>query len=174
MILGKFFYTGTFLWEIYIHNYSKDNMEDTFYLTVSIIAAVILILSLTYVGVLLYSTKSTDAFPPTQSKCPDYWEIDISGKCKVPSGSDKKNAGSLNYKGSAPTNQIDTAGTYASDINSVITNSGSSDSLMDVSDASWNGLKINGSNTGSALCNKARWARFANVVWDGVSNTNQC
>lgn len=154
-------------------------MEDSFYLTITIVAAVILILSLTYVGVLLYSTKSTIAFPPTQSKCPDYWQIDsTSGKCKVPASATETNASGLNFNSSAPTSQLDTTGTgYTHDISSVIDNSITTPtaySLMDVSDANWNSLTIGGVNAGNALCNKARWARATNIVWDGISNTNQC
>jgi hypothetical protein len=157
-------------------------MEDSFYLTITIIAAVILILSLTYVGVLLYSTKSTIAFPPTQSKCPDYWQIDSSGKCKVPTSANATNASGLTFNTSSPNRQLDktTPNTYTYDIRSVIDNttyatpSGSEFSLMDVSDASWNSLSIGGVDAGNALCNKARWARGTNIVWDGISNTNQC
>jgi hypothetical protein len=158
-------------------------MEDSFYLTITIIAAVILILSLTYVGVLLYSTKSTVAFPPTQSKCPDYWTIDTSGKCKVPTSTNDKNASGLTFNGSPGiTRQLDktTNTIFQYGISSVIDNTTAASpantaySLMDVSDASWNNLTIGGVNAGNALCNKARWARGANIVWDGISNTNQC
>jgi len=159
-------------------------MEDSFYLTITIVAAVILILSLTYVGVLLYSTKSTVAFPPTQSKCPDYWEIDsTTGKCKVPTSTNVKNASGLSFNSSPGIiRQLDigTSGTYTYDIRSVIDNTTAASpantaySLMDVSEANWNNLTIGGVNAGNALCNKARWARGANIVWDGISNTNQC
>jgi hypothetical protein len=154
-------------------------MEDKFYLTVSIVAVVVLVVALSYVGILLYTTKPTAVFPETVSKCPDYWEIDGStGKCKVPPGtSNTVNVGDMDWNG--PSNrQLNTGnGAKGAEIASLIDNSTYTSpaySLLDVTDGNWNNLAIAGVNTGSALCNKARWARTRGIIWQGVSNTNAC
>ena len=47
--------------------------------TVLIIATVILILSLVFVGIMIYnSSKDADQYPPVSATCPDHW-LDVSG-----------------------------------------------------------------------------------------------
>lgn len=43
--------------------------------TVLTIAIVILILSLIVLGVLIYNSRNSDAFPPEVGNCPDYFEL---------------------------------------------------------------------------------------------------
>lgn len=62
--------------------------------TVTTVAIIILILTLTFIGIALYRAKYKSAFPPAIANCPDYW--DVSGnlclntmnlgnsKCNVP------------------------------------------------------------------------------------------
>ncbi len=40
---------------------------------VIVIAIILLISSLTFIGYALYSNKSDQQFPPVQATCPDYW-----------------------------------------------------------------------------------------------------
>ena len=42
--------------------------------TVSSIAIIILILSLCFIGIMLYRQKSTASYPPVLPNCPDYWD----------------------------------------------------------------------------------------------------
>ena len=46
---------------------------ETFYLTVLIIAAIVLILILIFIGILLNKGNTNLAYPPSFGTCPDYW-----------------------------------------------------------------------------------------------------
>jgi hypothetical protein len=39
------------------------------------VASVLLILTLAFIGYLLYQAKSNTAYPPEISECPDYWKV---------------------------------------------------------------------------------------------------
>jgi hypothetical protein len=119
----------------------------SFYVIVLIIAIIILIITLASVGVLLKKIKTNQVFPPSASRCPDYWTIDSKGYCIVPNGENSMNVPSVGYL-------TDTVGLY--------------NGVVDFNDASWN-------NTGSsALCAKNKWANKYSVHWGGVSNYNSC
>lgn len=55
-----------------------------FYKLISLIALVILIVSLASIGAALQYTSSKVGFPPHISDCPDYYVKDMSGNCNVP------------------------------------------------------------------------------------------
>ena len=63
---------------------------ETFHMIVLAIAAAVLILILTSVGVMMRDSNRDTAWPPTQSSCPDGWEEDLDptkkGTCYIPSG----------------------------------------------------------------------------------------
>ena len=52
-----------------------------FYKTVSIIALVILIVCLSFVGVAMVKSSTKSKFPPHISKCPDFFVMDATGNC---------------------------------------------------------------------------------------------
>lgn len=148
---------------------------ESFYMTVIAIAAIILILALTYVGILLYYTSATDVFPPTPaSTCPDYWQSDPSG-CIFPKNIDSKNRGSLaTVQGND--GQINT------NTETAFSDTGT-DKILMFRDVSPNTQSIfNFNHTGwknkygknSELCNKKYWATMNQISWDGVTNSNQC
>ncbi len=72
---------------------------------VIIIAIIVLIITLVFVGVMLYQSKKNEVWPPYLSDCPDYW-VDLSsngvaclnthrlGKCNIPS---KGNPNTMNF-----------------------------------------------------------------------------
>lgn len=138
---------------------------DEFYTTILSIAAVILILMLTYVGILLYYSKSSSPFPPYQNDCPDLWAKDVSGKCVFPKSSVARNRGTI-AAGAAPTEwkitETNIPGLAIDDATKV--------STIDFGNAGW------ASRYGktSALCNQKFWSELNNITWDGVSNSNQC
>jgi hypothetical protein len=147
---------------------------DSFYLTVLSIASVILILALTYVGILLYYSERSEVFPPLQNACPDYWYLEpATGKCRFPVAQDSKNRGNyktasgasdgLTQSGTNPTTAVidSRVGTNILATNSV---------LFDMNHADWE----NKFGKKSALCNKKYWANLRGITWDGVTNTNQC
>ena len=55
-------------------------MDLDFRQIVSIVALIVLIIVLIIIGFSLRNTKDPN-WPPNVSACPDYWEIDGSGKC---------------------------------------------------------------------------------------------
>lgn len=141
---------------------------DSFYLTVASIAVIILILMLTYVGVLLYYTKASDVFPPMRNQCPDYWELTDSGKCRFPKAVASKNRGNLKIsKTPGEEWKIDKSAEPRL-VNIITDTAGSSDFNMDHTE--WDNLY----GKKGELCNKKFWATLNGISWDGVSNTNQC
>jgi hypothetical protein len=139
---------------------------DSFYLTVASIAVIILILMLTYVGVLLYYTKTSDTFPPMRNQCPDYWELTDSNKCVFPANSASKNRGSLKSDATTPALINLTTEPRLKDV--VVASGGKSH--FDMNSEVWNNLY----GKKGELCNKKYWANLNNISWDGVSNSNEC
>jgi hypothetical protein len=132
---------------------------DIFYIIVLTIAAVLLILILTYVGLTINSVKaSAQAFPPTSATCPDYWDVSRTDAslCVIPNvgfknaGSIYDNTGSLALKPKT---------TFGYD---------SRGKTIDFTNAAWDGTGV------TTLCAKKQWANNYGIVWDGVSNTNSC
>jgi len=146
---------------------------DGFYTTILTVASIILILMLTYVGILLYYAKSDEVFPPYQKPCPDYWDVDSSGKCIYPIANTARNLGELVKETDS------TVANYDKKIKANLATQTpgvtqySSDSDPTVIDFSVDGWKT-AFNKPSPLCNKKAWADYFNIEWDGVTNTNQC
>lgn len=46
------------------------------------IAGIILVITLAVMAVLIYQSRSSLRFPPTQSECPDYWTVISQNQCK--------------------------------------------------------------------------------------------
>ena len=58
---------------------------EQFYVIVMTTVVVLLIVTLTYIGVYLVNDEDeTTTFPPVETQCPDYWEANDEGKCVVP------------------------------------------------------------------------------------------
>ena len=120
------------------------------------VAAALLILILTYIGIMLtVSTKKVAKYPPVASLCPDYWAVSPDGSGCVLPGAGGKNVGTLYTTTGALTG---TTG-YKS-----ITPNGA---IINFNDAGW-------ATKGTAICNQNTWAKTNNIVWDGVSNYNSC
>lgn len=57
---------------------------EQFYIIVMTIVTVLLILTLTYIGVYVVNDDDKNiTFPPVETQCPDYWEAK-EGKCVAP------------------------------------------------------------------------------------------
>lgn len=135
---------------------------DLFYTIVLSIAVLLLILILTYVGLLMKSpTSSTDSFPPTINTCPDYWSVgtDLSS-CAIPSY-DSKNHGTI-----YDTTSFSLLSTFTSNSRTPGINTSNNDIVF--SDPEW----TNGGS--SAICSKKKWANQWGILWDGISNYNGC
>lgn len=127
---------------------------DNFYMTVMIVAIIALIIVLTYIGMIMAYGEKTEVYPPQSTTCPDYWEIDDNKKCKIPKEGGK-NTGLLYETGILNDNVKQTIG--FDEVNSVI----------DFSHDDWKA-------SGQPICAKQTWAKTNGIVWDGVSNYNDC
>lgn len=126
---------------------------DLFKIIVLVIALTLLIIILTLVGILINKTNHLGSvYPPTINHCPDNWLIDSSANCIIPSNG---NLGTL-----SPANYTSIPGYYFDASNNI--------SMINFSDPGWlaNGM--------TAYCNQKLWANTNNIVWDTISNYNQC
>jgi len=151
---------------------------EWFYFIVIAIAIIMLILLLAYIGTRMTGDRpeSDTIFPPVKNTCPDLWKADASGKCIIPTDSsgafdEKQNVGtvasllgSATYDTTCLTNGTCVPGYTAS------TGSGTSSvpATIDFNEESWGGQGM------SSDCAKSTWVNTNAILWDGVSNYNQC
>ena len=126
---------------------------DSFFKIVIVVAIVLLIITLTIIGILMSQANAGLPFPPVKNHCPDYWTIGSgSGICNVPP-SYGANVGTIyaaNSKFSTSTPGI----------------SGNKDTI--------NFYDTNWSKSRSAICEQKSWASTYGIHWDGVTNYNKC
>jgi hypothetical protein len=120
---------------------------DNFYTIVLSIAIISLIIVLTYVGILMSYGEGTQAYPGQSTTCPDYWKISEDGACMIPD-SNARNTGTIYNDGIL---ELDSTNTEGVDTDK---------NIIDFS--------------GQMVCGKQEWAKQYSVVWDGVSNYNDC
>ena len=124
---------------------------ETFQKNITIIACIVLIVSLIVLAMFLRNSIKSTQWPPIKSKCPDYWDIDISGtdiKCvNTSTVNECQNRANLDTL-------ADTCDGFTPD-------------LIFAQNAPDNTHNI------STDCLKYRWARKAGVTWDGVSNNKE-
>jgi hypothetical protein len=157
---------------------------DEFYMYVSIFALVVLILVLVVMGIMMARLKTTDQFPPYQNTCPDYWDISSNPiYCGVPSGGNAINKGEgIKYTN----NMLDMDGVVTSNLNLrwATTNSNEKTKLHNMVAGNRNWVRLNGPDAEAAfsslypgyssICAKKKWALANKVVWDGITNFNNC
>jgi len=135
---------------------------DFFYLIT--IAIAIVILTIVLVGV-WYVIKTTNAkgtiFPNVVNQCPDLWLVDnTTGNCIIPDVS-------FNATTTSPNLGILTQSTYSLIPGYAVSSLGYNE--INFSDAGWASQSVS-----SATCAKKTWASVNGVVWDTVTNYNQC
>ena len=65
---------------------------------VLVIASLLLIISLTFIGYTLYYHKFNKKFPPVIAECPDFWKASKKGICENPRGLGNNNCrGAMNF-----------------------------------------------------------------------------
>ena len=110
---------------------------------------VVLILCLTVISAIILNSDVSLEFPPTISKCPDYYQNTSGAACR-------------------DVHSISTTPSFSSDESGTI-----SCKNIDFSDTS---LFPNSGNTGNgklgALCEKKKWATSCGVNWDGITNND--
>jgi hypothetical protein len=124
---------------------------ETFYLIVLGIATVVLILILTFVGLIMQTGKKNLVYPPSANTCPDNWTVDGS-YCVIPTSLGNNTGSSLSALNASLKSYIPTGRSGVFDPNST----------------AW----ISGGKT--AVCAQKEWAHSKNILWDGVSNYNSC
>jgi hypothetical protein len=128
---------------------------EWFYFIVIAIAIILLIIMLTYVGMRMVgankSGNSDTVFPPTTNSCPDRWTT-IGDVCTIPE-TNGNNRGIMDTVGLTA---INTPG-YTS-----------TSKTIDFSDVGWDALGT------TSRCAKQKWVNSRGIIWDGVSNYNQC
>ena len=134
---------------------------DPFYKTVVIVAIVMLILALIGLGVLMQEQDTKTEYPPQQSTCPDHWSsTGVPNQCKINTDSDDKelNVGNFDttFGASGQKTLNETEQQYMSSFNNE------------------SGEKKVTFQSSLLVCDKKKWANKYNIVWDGVSNYNQC
>lgn len=147
---------------------------EFFYTIVLLIAVILLILVLTYIGIKISGQQygSTLDFPPIQNTCPDNWKSrtitdsnnNQSVYCEVPT-ENMKNVGTL----------LDTSNNDDSKTNAQMSY-GYNDTLF--ADATNGVIDFNSpmwlADGKSADCSKQDWANTYDIQWDGVTNITGC
>ena len=118
-----------------------------YYIIVGAVATIILVLILTYVGILMTSTQKKATYPPSYNLCPDYWKSTGSGACVI------------------PTNNVNTKTTWVGDVYGYT----AGDTSINFSDPAWSA-----GSTGEQRCGWQKWANANSIQWDGVTNYNGC
>jgi len=121
-----------------------------YYTIVLVIAVILLIVALVFVGMMLTTRGRNYPFPEYQAVCPDFWLVDGS-MCRPPPGG-YNTPSPDKFSGTSPS--IEHTGVVVKG-NTVVS--------LDTSPAGWSGL-----------CSKSAWAKMNGIFWDGVANTNQC
>lgn len=152
---------------------------DSFYSIVITVAVILLIIILTYVGILLSEKKLSGEnqvpFPPIANTCPDNWDTKIHTDandvenvyCVVPTNINMKNIGTI----------LDKNATNTSKTNAELT-TGYNNTLFTKNNKPLGVIDFN-SNLWAALgetpdCAKKTWADTYDIQWDGISNYTKC
>jgi len=120
---------------------------NSFQVIVLSIAVVVLVLVLTFIGIVMGNQNNTTIWPPSQTDCPDYWEVRSDGSgCNVPAKG-ATNSGPAKFS----------SNTYA------LLNDSSlpSGKYINFKDNAW-----------SNVCTKKCWATNNGIHWDGVTDYN--
>jgi hypothetical protein len=134
-----------------------------YYLVVSIIAVVLLVIVLTIFG-LMMTDNNKKAFPEFKNLCPDSWTHSIvpnttQHQCTPPTSNNNNPV--LGWK--AWRDQVKPRS---------IANDGAN-----VTEKSESGRRINiitYDDTAWEKCKLTKWIKTNNILWDGVSNSNEC
>jgi hypothetical protein len=129
---------------------------DSFQIAVLGVAAIVLIIILSVIGVVLGNLKNKVVYPPIANQCPDYWKVASDNvSCTIPA------PGALN------TGKIRDPITGYVTFTVPVPGYDASSNTINFTDPGW---VLNN----SSVCNQKLWATQYGVVWDGVSNYNSC
>lgn len=149
---------------------------DLFYTIVLIVAVILLILMLAFIGLRMANNTNLDiTYPPNSMNCPDKWKgvkiDDSTYHCLLPEYSTDA-SGNVDISGN-----IGTLYSGSTTLNTTVIGAPG----YTVSDASF-GNRFNFNSTGwagyeaglSADCSKRSWSLAHGLLWDGITNYNKC
>lgn len=148
---------------------------SNFYLITVIIAVIILIIALTFIGLALKKSIEDNALTIYSNPCPDYWKLQDGekAKCLIPNslfGHTPKNIGALTLSGDnydLSDTSMNSITRYIRDSAPVTTTDGSY-YVMDMTSSKW--TDSSGYVGYSLSCAHKKWANDLGISWDGVSN----
>lgn len=129
---------------------------NPFFKTVIIVTIVILIITLTTVGVLIAYDNNKTEFPPRVDGCPDYW-VHASYLKSGDISTDNINMDEID---------LDALGDECINIQKL--GSCENSYIMDFDQPPYNNDGTKGRNSGA--CNKYKWAKACHITWDGITN----
>lgn len=133
---------------------------EQFYVIVMTTVVVLLIVTLTYIGVYVINDDDKSVtFPPVETQCPDYWEASQETIAADPSTGDA----AYTYVNCKPVSDVNTGNGQASGEHAY-----NKDKNEGVVDFYSKGTKY------KTICDKKNWANLNGISWDGVSNYNKC
>jgi hypothetical protein len=128
---------------------------ETFHKVVIGIALVVLIVLLVVVGVLLNKNKENTVYPPSATKCPDYW-MEVEGGCQI---------GTINKGDPDLLSTVD---------DNVVNFDDNAKNNYFTKTEKWFNPKNETYTEYSEICAKQAWAMDNKVKWDGIKNYNGC
>jgi hypothetical protein len=143
---------------------------EQFYVIVTSIAVVILIIALIFMGIIMRNTKNTVIFPANQAPCPDLWTISPDLSYCYYNG---KNNGSYTSFDSttlkdSSSNQIKSSNTPFP----FVSVTGKNTVIPSTFNPQW---KTNDFNRGvTPICSQNLWATQNNIQWTGIKEYNGC
>ena len=117
---------------------------NTFQKTVLTISVIVLIISLIILGLFLAKSLFEDSYPPVISDCPDYWDVSYNSNNDIIC----KNTSTIN----TGTGADECGADYEYQVTSSL---------------------LGGTQKEEILCEKYKWSKKCNIIWDGVTNNNK-
>jgi len=128
---------------------------EQFYVIVMTTVVVLLIVTLTYIGVYLVNDDESLIFPPVETQCPDYWEATQESVAANVSTGD----GAYTYTKCEPVGDVNKGNGSARGDHAY------SDGPVDF---------YSKDTKYKTICDKKMWANLNGISWDGISNYNKC
>jgi hypothetical protein len=127
-----------------------------YYTIVTIIAVVLLVLVLTIMGIMMTTNKNKKQFPEFKNTCPDYWSLSDNPeemKCVPPLKNNINIPSADKFEGANP--KVNHDGVEVDKTKKITS--------IDISKSMW-----------TNDCDKQKWAKNNNILWDGITNINTC
>lgn len=128
---------------------------ELFYIITSIAAIVVLILALTFIGIMITNGNKKQTFPPNIEQCPDKW---------IPDGSFCYFNNVNNGDYTVNSNMLE----FTTDNKSPYFFTSGGKTAINPFDSKWT------SNGLTSTCNQKSWANIHGIQWSGISQSNTC